>query len=154
MVMPIGRVRSRGIVPVADQLVSLFQYVKVNDSRELHIYFGENLPFLGKWEKEIRKAPLICPIGFTACCIGVDGNIRGCPEQPDTEENQEGSLLERSFASIWDSGFGRYRDREILKTDPYCAACKSSSLCYGGCWVMRTEEQHCIYRLVPTNTID
>jgi len=145
VVMPIGRALGSNLCPDMDQLIGLLEFVKEHDSRELHIYFGENLTFLGDWERQVRNAPVICPIGFTACCIGVDGNVRGCPEQLDTVENREGSLLDTSFQEIWQKGFGRYRNRTILDTDPKCAGCRSKDDCFGGCWVMRTEGQNCIY---------
>jgi radical SAM protein with 4Fe4S-binding SPASM domain len=148
VVMPIGRAQIKNTFPDGDQLAWLLEYVKKNDSRELHIYIGENLTFLGDWERQIRNAPAICPIGFTACCVGVDGNVRGCPEQPDTVENREGSLLEVPFREIWQKGFGRYRTREILAKDEKCAGCVSKYDCYGGCWVMRSEGQHCIHDML------
>jgi len=148
VVMPIGRAQIKNTFPDGDQLAWLLGYVKENDSRELHIYLGENLTFLGDWERRVRNAPAICPIGFTACCIGVDGNVRGCPEQPDTVENREGSLLETPFREIWQKGFGRYRTREILVLDEKCAGCASKFDCYGGCWVMRSEGQHCIHEML------
>jgi radical SAM protein with 4Fe4S-binding SPASM domain len=148
MVMPIGRAQSSDVSLDSNQLISLFRFIKENDRKGMHIYLGENLTFLGDWEKKIRGGPMICPIGFLACCIGVDGNVRGCPEQPDTVDTREGSLLESSFAEIWQNGFKRYRNREILTADPHCAECKSKVDCYGGCWVMRGGKQHCIYRLL------
>jgi radical SAM protein with 4Fe4S-binding SPASM domain len=148
VVMPIGRAHETNICPDMDQLSWLLEYVKQYDSRELHIYFGENLTFLGEWEKKVRNGPVVCPIGYTACCVGVDGNVRGCPEQSDTFENREGSLLDTSFQEIWQKGFGRYRNREILVTDPKCACCRSKDDCFGGCWVMRAERLHCIYEMI------
>ena len=148
VVMPIGRAQIKNTFPGGDQLAWLLGYVKENDSRELHIYLGENLTFLGDWERRVRNAPAICPIGFTACCIGVDGSVRGCPEQPDTVENREGSLLETPFREIWQKGFGRYRARTILTLDEKCAGCASKFDCYGGCWVMRGEGQHCIHDML------
>jgi radical SAM protein with 4Fe4S-binding SPASM domain len=148
VVMPIGRAHGSNLCPDRGQLSRFLEFVKEHDSRELHIYFGENLTFLGVWERQVRNAPVICPIGFTACCIGVDGNVRGCPEQLDTDENREGSLLVSPFQEIWQKGFGRYRNRTILDTDPKCAVCRSKDDCFGGCWVMRTEGQNCIYDMI------
>jgi radical SAM protein with 4Fe4S-binding SPASM domain len=148
VVMPIGRAQIKNTYPDGNQLAWLLNYIKENDAKELHIYLGENLTFLGDWERRIRNGPAICPIGFTACCIGVDGHVRGCPEQPDTDENREGSLLETSFQEIWQRGFRRYRRREILGMDEKCAGCASKYDCYGGCWVMRSEGQHCIHDML------
>jgi radical SAM protein with 4Fe4S-binding SPASM domain len=108
----------------------------------------ENLTFLGEYERKIRNQPLVCPVGFTACCIGVSGYVRGCPEQPDTSEFREGSLFEKSFEQIWKTGFERYRDRSLLKDDARCAKCKNRDDCFGGCWVMRQGGVQCIYDLL------
>lgn len=148
VVMPIGRAHQSNIYPQTDQLVWLLKYVRDHSSRKFHIYLGENLTFLGDWEKQVRNGPAICPIGFTACCVGVDGNVRGCPEQPDLVENQEGSLLETPFQKIWQNGFSRYRTRQVLSMDVNCLNCRSKYECYGGCWVMRTEGKHCIYGML------
>jgi radical SAM protein with 4Fe4S-binding SPASM domain len=143
-VMPIGRARRAGMSLDRERLISLFEFVRKNNGRGIRIHLGENLPFLGGWERKLRSGPVICPVGFSACCIGVDGNVRGCPEQPDTPDNREGSLLERSFADIWQHGFGRYRGREILDADPICSVCEWKNDCFGGCWVMRSGYRHCI----------
>jgi radical SAM protein with 4Fe4S-binding SPASM domain len=148
VVMPIGRARDTSLLLNSEQLDALFAFVQYSNRPNFTTYIGENLPFLGAWERRIRKEPLICPIGFTACCIGVDGHVRGCPEQPDTPANREGSLLETPLTEIWQRGFARYRSREIMTIDPRCAACDSQSPCYGGCWVMREGHQHCIYSLL------
>jgi len=150
LVMPIGRAQNTNAVTTADQLAWLFKYIKQNNSKKLHIYLGENLTFLGAWERQLRQAPAICPIGYTACCIGVDGKVRGCPEQADSIENQEGSLLETSFQEIWQKGFGRYRNRDILSQDIKCSVCKDKGDCLGGCWVMRSGSRHCIHELLPS----
>ncbi len=149
LVMPIGRAQTSSDAPAAGQLAWLLGYVQKNSSKDLRIYLGENLTYLGSWEKQIRQAPAICPIGFTACCIGVDGSVRGCPEQADSPENREGSLLETPFQEIWQKGFGRYRRRDILNQDEKCSACKAKETCLGGCWVMRDRGRHCIQDLLP-----
>ncbi len=148
LVMPIGRAQISDDFPPANQLNNLLGYVQKNSSKILRIYLGENLTFLGDWEKRIRQAPAICPIGYTACCIGVDGNVRGCPEQADSRENQEGNLLETSFQEIWQKGFGRYRNRDILVGDDKCSSCEMKGDCFGGCWVMRERGRHCIQELL------
>jgi radical SAM protein with 4Fe4S-binding SPASM domain len=147
-VMPIGKAQDAGLHLDHIHLVALFRFMQENDDRDLHIYLGENLTFLADWDRKIRRRPVFCPIGFTACCIGVDGHIRGCPEQPDTEENREGSILNSPFSDIWQDGFSRYRTREILAADPACTSCRLKLECMGGCWVMREEQQHCIVDLL------
>lgn len=145
-VMPIGRARQAREWLAVSQLESLFAFARQHRSKDLAITVAENLPYLGEWETRLRDEPSICPVGFTACCLGVDGWVRGCPEMPDTPENRQGSVLETPFAEIWQRGFGRYRNREILVEDDACGACPAQSPCYGGCWVMREEGQQCVRR--------
>jgi len=147
-VMPIGRAQEAGLHLEGAQLVELFRFIQENEHRDLHIYLGENLTHLAEWDNKIRRQPVFCPIGFTACCIGVDGHVRGCPEQPDTDENREGSILELPFATIWQNGFGSYRKDENLSSDPACASCRLKLECRGGCQIMRKEQQHCIVHLL------
>jgi len=71
--MPIGRAEGAEASLDGEELAWLLRYAKENRSKRMHIYLAENLTFLGEWERRIRGRPLICPIGFTACCIGVDG---------------------------------------------------------------------------------
>ncbi|MGB7537824.1 MAG: radical SAM protein [Anaerolineales bacterium] len=148
VVMPIGRAEAADLSLDAGQMEGLFAFVRDHRRGSPRIYLGENLTYLGEWETRLRSGPVICPVGYLACCIGVDGHVRGCPEQPDTAENREGSILESPFAEIWRGGFGRYRQRQILATDPDCSACGWKDDCFGGCWVMRTGNRQCIRRLL------
>ncbi|MCX6801391.1 MAG: radical SAM protein [Candidatus Diapherotrites archaeon] len=148
VVMPIGRAQTKKLLLAPAELKKLFEFVKSSNKGKLIIKIGENLPFLAEYETRIRSEPLVCTIGFTACCIGVDGNVRGCPEQPDIPKYREGSAIEKPFLEIWKNGFRRYRSRSIIEADPKCAACKSKYSCFGGCWVMREGNMHCIYELL------
>lgn len=147
IIMPIGKAERKKLLLNPKQLRELFEFVSSN-KENIKIQIGENLPFLAEYEKRIRKSPLVCPVGFTACCIGVDGNVRGCPEMPDIEKFREGSILEKPFIDIWTNGFKRYRNRESIKTDNKCMNCKNKEGCYGGCWVMREGNIHCVYDLL------
>ncbi len=147
-IMPIGRAsEKKDLILTKKNFKELFSFIIAN-KKEINIEMGENLSFLAHFDSKIRKEPIICPVGFTACCIGVDGNIRGCPEQPDTEKFREGSVLEQSFSHIWQNGFKKYRSREILKEDKKCFICKNKNDCFGGCWVMREKEMNCINDLI------
>ena len=149
-IMHIGRAEKNGSLRLSlDQMKRLFQFVS-SSKNKLNIVIAENLPFLGEYERKSRTSPMICPVGISACCIGVDGNIRGCPEQPDTEEFREGSILNESFSNIWTNKFKKYRDRIILKQDVKCRDCKDKYMCFGGCWVMRETNTHCIHDLLSS----
>jgi radical SAM protein with 4Fe4S-binding SPASM domain len=147
VIMPIGRAEKTKLMLNSFQLKELLEFVSLNKTN-IKIQIGENLPFLADYEKKIRKAPLVCPVGFTACCIGVNGFVRGCPEMPDNKEFREGSILEKPFLDIWKNNFKKYRNREALKTDKKCINCNNKEDCYGGCWVMRQGNTQCIYELL------
>lgn len=146
VIMPIGRA-DKNLSLNSNQLRKLLEFIKLNKKR-IDIQVGENLPFLAEYEKMIRNHPTTCPVGFTACCIGVSGNVRGCPEMPDTENFIEGNILKEKFSEIWKNGFKKYRSRQILSTDKKCVQCKNRDDCFGGCWVMRKGNMHCIYDLL------
>lgn len=149
VVMPIGRADdSSKLLLNSNQLKSLLAFIKRKNNQKMYIYVGENLPFLGDQEEEVRDEPSLCPVGITACCIGVNGNVRGCPEQPDTPEFTEGNIKECSILEIWQNGFKRYRLNEIINNDEKCRNCKDKFKCYGGCLVMRIGGNNCIYDLL------
>ncbi len=148
LLMPIGRAAVADDLQLdSRQLFGLLEFVEKSKRGRMKITLGENTPFLGRFEKRIRSEPNVCPVGFTACCLGVDGNVRGCPEMPDRTENREGNALEQSFADIWNNGFKKYRQRAAVKYGE-CSRCDSKNYCYGGCWVMREANAQCIYRLL------
>lgn len=150
LVMPIGRARSSELHLEPGQLKGLLEFVEENNKNgyPVKITLGENMPFLANFEKRIRSEPNACPVGFTACCLGVDGNVRGCPEMPDRPENREGNVLEKPFAKIWNEGFKKYRVRAAIN-DSDCSCCASKKSCFGGCWVMHEAQgEQCIYRLL------
>jgi radical SAM protein with 4Fe4S-binding SPASM domain len=143
-VMPAGYARNKPELYLSREKFRILMDFIVSSKKEIEIDLGENFPFLGEYEEKIRKRPLICPAGIYSCCVGVDGHVRGCPDQADSEKNREGSIFDLSFADIWTKGFMRYRSREILKTDNRCSTCADKNACFGGCHVMRESGMHCI----------
>jgi len=141
-VMPIGRVEKNDNLFLNDeQFRNLLLFIKKN-KKKLRIRLGENLGHLGKDDKEYRDEPFFCPVGFLTCCIGVDGSVRGCPEQPDNQLFREGNILENDFKEIWEKGFKKYRNKNFLE-DKNCKKCIFKNDCRGGCWVMRLKSLQC-----------
>jgi len=144
-VMPIGKVEQNNSLYLNQQeFLKLLNFIKVN-KKSLKIEFGENLGYLGKYDREVRSEPFFCPVGFLSCCIGVNGNVRGCPEQPDIPEFREGNILEKDFSEIWGKGFKKYRNKKFLQ-DETCKQCKFKNDCNGGCWVMKLKNINCSVR--------
>ena len=48
--------------------------------KDLRVDMGENFPYPGPCDR--TKASTVLPVGMFYCCIGSDGTIRGCPDQP------------------------------------------------------------------------
>ena len=148
IVMPIGRAETQErFLLDSNQINNMFDFV-VKNSTPIHILIAENLPFLAQYEECIRHEPQLCPVGITACCLGADGNIRGCPEQPDTPDFIEGNVLETPLTDIWQHGFKKYRNNEVLSYNESCKNCPKKFHCFGGCHVMRIGNTHCIYNLI------
>ncbi|MFC1971431.1 SPASM domain-containing protein [Chloroflexota bacterium] len=61
-----------------------------------------------------------------------------------TDYYREGSIKNTTFKEIWEKGFGKYRNRDVLREDRKCSVCSYQSSCFGGCWVMRENNQQCI----------
>jgi radical SAM protein with 4Fe4S-binding SPASM domain len=141
-IMPIGNAINRDFYLSEKEFKELLKFIKEN-KKKAHIEFGENCGYLGEWDKKVRFSPFFCPVGILACCIGVDGNIRGCPEQPDIDYFREGSVLKNNFETIWLKGFQKYRNRDVTKIDKHCKECKVLKKCFGGCWVMRQNRTQC-----------
>jgi radical SAM protein with 4Fe4S-binding SPASM domain len=146
LVMPIGRAEeNQNLVLDKEQFMSLVEKIiklRKQWKKKTKIDLGENSAYLGECDSHVRETPFFCPVGFNACCVGVDGNIRGCPEQPDIEYFREGNILEKSLKEIWTNGFKKYRTKEFLQ-DKNCANCAYKKHCRGGCWVCRNQEQTC-----------
>lgn len=141
--MPIGRAEKTELQIESEALEQLLSFI--NRTRdEIPILIGENLTYLGRDEARFRFKVTFCPVGLSACCLGTDGKIRGCPEMPDDPSFIEGSILEESFDSIWQKGFTKYRNQSLREQDPRCGACELWNQCRGGCWVMRLGNAHCI----------
>lgn len=143
--MPIGRAEKTDLQIESEALEHLLAFIERSRS-DIPILIGENLTYLGKDEVRYRNKVTYCPVGLSACCIGVDGKIRGCPEMPDDPQFLEGNILQQSFDDIWQNGFTAYRNQTLLEHDPLCNICSLWKKCRGGCWVMRLGEVHCIKR--------
>lgn len=144
IVMPVGKAKDNSSLFLSKEQFSYLMNFVINSKKDINIEIGENFPYLGNFDKKIRKNPKICPVGILSCCIGVDGHIRGCPDQPDTDFYREGHIRCETFEEIWKKGFKRYRNRDILKEDKKCSTCNHRTDCFGGCWVMRENKLQCI----------
>lgn len=143
-VMPVGKAKDNPPLFLSKEQYDYLMRFVVASKKAINVEIGENFPYLGKWDKVIRRTPKICPIGIFSCCIGVDGHIRGCPDQPDTDAYREGNIQTETLQEIWEKSFKRYRNRDILREDKNCSACNNKNSCFGGCWVMRENNLQCI----------
>ena len=144
-IMPIGRaakVEKFRLSP--GQLRQIFEFVSEKRRGAVKILIGENLPYLMEYEEAVRDAPIVCQVGIGACCIGVSGSVRGCPEQPDCPPFVEGNIRQKPLMKVWQEGFARYRLRTIIEQDPKCGKCDFRHRCFGGCWILRLGHMHCI----------
>jgi radical SAM protein with 4Fe4S-binding SPASM domain len=120
----------------------LLEFIK-NSRRHVSVEYAENFPYLGKYDRYVRRGPRMCPAGVLSCCIGVDGHVKGCPDQADSDIYREGDLITQRFSDIWQQGFQRYRQWQALETDIRCKTCTDREKCHGGCVIMREKRIHC-----------
>jgi radical SAM protein with 4Fe4S-binding SPASM domain len=150
-VMPIGRASSNGSLFLSNaQLTTLLDFMAGKAKDSFPVLIGENLGYLGnRYDGEIHRHDFFfCGIGFTSCCIGMDGRVRGCPELPPIQEFIAGSLRNGSFQELWEKGFESYRDEGCSHVPDECRECTDLELCRGGCQVMRLKGLHCTKKLV------
>ncbi|MBF0483235.1 MAG: radical SAM protein [Candidatus Omnitrophica bacterium] len=148
-IMPIGNAAvDKALALDQKDFIFVLDFIKKN-RKQFNIQVGENLGYLGRYEREIKDGPFFCPVGYLTCCLGVEGNIRGCPEQPDNDFFHEGNILKDTFENIWSKGFRKYREQDLIKNET-CNVCKDKKMCAGGCWVMKLNSLNCskmIYKL-------
>jgi len=144
-VMPVGKAKNnQSLFLSGEQFRYLLQFI-IDSRKDIRVELGENYPYLLRYDASVRKSPKFCPVGILYCCIGTDGHVRGCPDQPDTSFYREGDLKTETFEDIWRARFQRYRTRQIIKEDEKCSSCDNKADCFGGCWVMRERDLHCIF---------
>ena len=124
----------------------------------------------GNYERQLRdRGAAICFwIGCRAGCqvIGIEsqGNVKGClslpSQQQDVDEFVEGNLRESSLRSIWErpGAFFYNRRSEGPKLEGFCATCRFSDICRGGCSCAafgfsgsRFDNPMCFYRVAVEN---
>ena len=143
IVLPSGKAKHDSALFLnSEQVSELMGFIR-RTRNNMPIEFVENFPYIGTLDPQIRRSPKICPAGIMSCCIGVDGWLRGCPDQEDNTHYREGNLHQDNFRDIWQRAFRRYRNQEIVDNDPRCHQCIDLEKCRGGCWVMRDEGLHC-----------
>jgi radical SAM protein with 4Fe4S-binding SPASM domain len=143
-VMPVGKAENNPSLYLSKEQFNSLMDFAVNSREDIKIDIGENFPYLGRFDEMVRRNPKICPVGILSCCIGADGHIRGCPDQPDSDFYREGCIRDEKFKDIWERGFRRYRNRDVVREDKRCSSCGYKADCFGGCWVMRKGNLHCI----------
>lgn len=147
-VMPIGNAAKDDLSLSEKEFKETLKGIK-ELRNNVRIEIGENCGYLGSFEEKVKNKPSFCPVGFLAMCLGANGKIRGCPEQPDDKYFLEGDSRTKSLKDIWEKGFEKYRKMH-LTDNANCRKCKDLYSCFGGCWVMKTQNKNCtkeIYNL-------
>ncbi len=126
---------------------------------------ADNVGYFGKYEKALRDrgAQISFWIGCRAGCqvIGIEsnGNVKGCLSLPSARHGNdmflEGNLREHSLHDLWvrEGAFAFNRDFRMEQLEGFCAVCRFSDICRGGCaWTAyshtsnRFDNPYCFYR--------
>ncbi len=86
--------------------------------------------YLGGLDSLYRPHPFYCEAGKSVASILADGSIFVCPNVPRREELIQGNILTDDFVSVWENGFGPFREENGRKTGP-CARCPDWERCEG-----------------------
>ncbi|MBI5142762.1 MAG: radical SAM protein [Nitrospirae bacterium] len=80
-------------------------------------------------DRTIRDNPFFCRAGINIASILCNGTITGCSN--NHHSFHEGNILRDNLATLWEKGFGRFRDRQwVQHTD--CGGCEHLKDCRGG----------------------
>lgn len=81
-----------------------------------------------KMDDKVRDLPYFCRAGINIGAVLADGTITGCSN--NAECFYEGNILKDDFATVWNEGFKKFRDKKWMKKGP-CADCREFSKCKG-----------------------
>jgi len=123
----------------------------VRDGR-MPVLATDNIGYYGRHESLIRSALhgkhtfwTGCMAGCRGVCICSNGDVKGCPSQP--EEFVAGNLRKEPFSTIWNDtdrfAYNTKWDDALLERE--CATCEHRSLCRAGCTTMAYAVSGTIY---------
>ena len=140
MAVPVGRAENVPYMYLSpDQLKCLFSFIE-ETRHVVNVQIAEPPGYLGTWDSILRPQPFFCGAGWETCSIMPDGEVLGCHITYDNRFS-EGNIKNRSFKSIWENEFLRFRKPQF---DDTCKECKHLHACRGGCWGMRLGQRHCL----------
>ena len=132
-IFPLGRVRqNRELLLSYPDTMRTLEWIKNNrdqyKNRGLSVSYSCEgwMPY--GLDRKVRDLPFFCRAGINIASILCDGTITGCSNnQP---RFYEGNILKDNFLSLWQNGFGKFRDRNWAKTGT-CAECGHFKDCRG-----------------------
>ncbi len=140
LTIPVGRARENEKMFLNNrQMKSLFDFIE-NTRKEFDIELTEDAGYLGCLNLRLRSRPFFCTAGLTSCSVMPDGEVLGCQIAYDNRYS-EGNVRHKSFKTIWQNGFSRFRNPQFEKE---CLNCRYLNGCRGGCWGMRLGNRHCL----------
>lgn len=95
--------------------------LRLNLSCEGWLPFSEDI--------QVRDFPFFCRAGVNFASILADGTITGCSNNNPCF--YEGNILTDNFATLWEKGFRKFRNREWL-VNTVCNTCRFVKKCQGG----------------------
>jgi len=112
----------------------------IKSRSELWIQAADNIGYMGRSEPVLRagepgRAAVYggCQAGMRVVGVTSDGRVRGCLSMPPSFD--EGSIMERSFAEIWNdpTAFSYNRGFSVADLDEPCRECAFAKICRAGC---------------------
>lgn len=127
----------------------------ISEERQLGRHVSYGCPgFLGDFEGAVRDYFYRCAAGIEVASILCDGSISACTSIRG--KYYQGNIYKDNFWEVWENRFEVYRNREWMRNQSPCNACKVWKFCQGNGMHLRTENGHllvCHYNGIYKNSL-
>lgn len=132
-IFPKGRAKTNEALRLNDgQLRELFAWIAKTrrelDGSGFRVQYSCEGYLPATVDREVRDEPYFCRAGINIASVLCDGSISACPNV--SRDLIQGNIRTDDFKTVWEEGFGRYRDRSWMKTGA-CTSCGEWKKCQG-----------------------
>lgn len=142
-IFPVGRAaRHPEFQLTNEEFTDLMEFIKrTRKEGRVRVSYGCE-GFLGKYEGEVRDHFYGCNAGISVASVLADGSISSCPSI--RSDFHQGNIYADDFMEVWQNRFGRFRDREWMRTGQ-CADCSLFRYCEGNGLHLRDEKGELLF---------
>ena len=132
-IFPKGRAKDNGDLLLSDEQIRKLMRWIATTREALHdsdfaLDFSCEGYLPANVDAAVRDEPYFCRAGISIGSVLCDGAISACPNI--TRDLIQGNIRRDDFASVWETRFERFRDREWMRT-AMCDGCSQWKRCLG-----------------------